>query len=107
MAVPAAGAVMVEGTPPGRATTRRAKRATGSAKPKTASVSGGTRGAEVAKPVRKQAVVVIHGIGEQRPLATLREFVETVYRRDPVFAGGPDDNRREAADGLNPVSIVP
>ena len=30
----------------------------------------------------KQAVVVIHGIGEQRPLETLRSFVETVYQRD-------------------------
>jgi hypothetical protein len=26
----------------------------------------------------KQAVVVIHGIGEQRPMSTLRNFVEAV-----------------------------
>ena len=30
----------------------------------------------------KQAVVVIHGVGEQRPMATLRRFVEAVWTRD-------------------------
>lgn len=30
----------------------------------------------------KQAVVVIHGIGEQRPMATLRGFVDAVWTRD-------------------------
>jgi hypothetical protein len=34
----------------------------------------------------KQAVVVIHGIGEQIPLQTLRSFVETVYERDEALA---------------------
>ncbi|MCZ4346569.1 hypothetical protein [Devosia neptuniae] len=50
----------------------------------------------------KTAVVFIHGIGEQRPLETLREFVETVYRRDPTvasMAAGPD--------GLLSISVVP
>jgi hypothetical protein len=36
-------------------------------------VSGGTTGAR--QPVERQAVVLIHGIGEQRPMATLRGFV--------------------------------
>jgi hypothetical protein len=40
-------------------------------------------------PQPKTAVVVIHGIGEQRPLETLRGFVETVYRRDRVLASIP------------------
>jgi hypothetical protein len=48
----------------------------------------------------KQAVVVIHGMGEQRPLETLREFVRTVYQLDPKF--GAD----ALADG-NPISMVP
>jgi hypothetical protein len=33
-------------------------------------------------PKRKQAVVVIHGIGEQRPMATVRSFVEAVWSSD-------------------------
>jgi hypothetical protein len=47
-------------------------------------------------------VVVIHGIGEQRPLATLREFVETVYRRDRVLASLP-----VGSNGMLDVSAVP
>ncbi|MEM9999589.1 MAG: hypothetical protein AAF940_01800 [Pseudomonadota bacterium] len=31
----------------------------------------------------KQAVVIIHGMGEQRPMETLRSFVEAVWRTDP------------------------
>lgn len=31
---------------------------------------------------RRQAVLVIHGMGEQVPLETMRSFVETVYQRD-------------------------
>jgi hypothetical protein len=31
-------------------------------------------------PVRRVAVVVVHGLGEQRPLATMRTFVETYAR---------------------------
>lgn len=50
----------------------------------------------------KTAVVVIHGIGEQRPLETLRGFVETVYRRDQVLASMP-----VGKSGMLDVSIVP
>lgn len=42
----------------------------------------GPRRAETDVVASKQAVVVIHGIGEQVPLETLRSFVETVYQRD-------------------------
>lgn len=36
----------------------------------------------------KVAVVVIHGMGEQRPMETLREFAETLWERDPsLFTG--------------------
>lgn len=42
----------------------------------------------------KQAIVVIHGIGEQRPMATLRSFVNGIlpYRRDklPKYHSKPD-----------------
>lgn len=40
--------------------------------------------------VPKQAVVVVHGMGEQRPLETLREFVEGVYGENPGLAGEQD-----------------
>lgn len=31
---------------------------------------------------KKQAVVIVHGIGEQRPMETVREFVKTVWAKD-------------------------
>lgn len=42
----------------------------------------------------RQAVVVIHGIGEQIPMATLRGFVDAVWTHDRslVAAGKPDPN---------------
>lgn len=33
--------------------------------------------------MKKQAIVLIHGIGEQRPMNNLRAFVDTVWRDDP------------------------
>ena len=39
-------------------------------------------GAHSAKP--RQAVVVVHGIGEQRPMDTLRAFVEAILDVDPA-----------------------
>lgn len=42
--------------------------------------------AETTEPTpstKKQAVVVIHGMGEQRPMHTIREFVINVWKRDP------------------------
>lgn len=41
----------------------------------------------------RQAVVVIHGIGEQRPMATLRGFVDAVLadsKRNPRYRSKPD-----------------
>ncbi|MEO8685919.1 MAG: hypothetical protein ABI414_13895, partial [Devosia sp.] len=50
----------------------------------------------------KTAVVVIHGIGEQTPLETLRGFVETVYRRDRALASLP-----VGENGMLDIAIVP
>jgi hypothetical protein len=36
----------------------------------------------------KQAVVFVHGIGEQRPRDTVRGFVRTMWERDPAIARG-------------------
>lgn len=64
-------------------------------------------------PTPKQAVVVVHGIGEQRPLETLREFVEAVYQRDldltfPAPPGLPSDRDvDEYGREINRISIVP
>ncbi|TKB22013.1 MAG: hypothetical protein E5W69_09425, partial [Mesorhizobium sp.] len=35
---------------------------------------------------RSQAVVVVHGMGEQRPMDTLRGFVQAVWSHDPARA---------------------
>ena len=32
--------------------------------------------------ITKQAVIVVHGMGEQQPMGTIRSFVETVFQRD-------------------------
>ena len=41
--------------------------------------------------VKRQAVLLIHGIGEEKPMDTLRRFVDTVWTRDTAvhheFAG--------------------
>jgi len=43
---------------------------------------------------RRQAVLVIHGMGEQVPLETMRSFVETVYERDGGVRTGPAESGR-------------
>jgi hypothetical protein len=44
---------------------------------------------------KKQAVVIIHGIGEQVPMDTLRGFVNTVWDSDPTVC---DPNHRNPQD---------
>ncbi len=39
---------------------------------------------------KKQAVLLIHGIGEQRPMATLWRFVELVWLKAPARPGAPE-----------------
>jgi len=57
--------------------------------------------------ITKQAVVIVHGMGEQRPMETLRSFVETVYQRDL----GLTDPKHQVDDPdlgrVNRVWIVP
>ena len=36
----------------------------------------------MSQPKKKQAVVVVHGMGEQRPLETVRSFVKNVWKDD-------------------------
>jgi hypothetical protein len=49
---------------------------------------------------KKQAVVVIHGMGDQRPMDTLRSFVETVWCHNPKI-------KAAQKEGKNRVWIVP
>ncbi len=54
--------------------------------------------AEAAQVPRRpsQAVVVIHGMGEQRPMATIRSFVDAVWTTDPTLTprhGSSGDER--------------
>jgi hypothetical protein len=45
-----------------------------------------------ARPANKRAVVLIHGMGNQSPMATLRGFVEAVWTTDDSLGG---EDRRE------------
>ena len=48
------------------------------------------------KPAKKkQAVVVIHGMGEQRPMETLRSFVDTVWTKDLSLTAAQSDSPAE------------
>lgn len=66
-------------------------------RPRAASAPGASASKPVSpkKPVRraKTAVVVIHGMGEQWPMETLRGFVEAVWTGDPEMVSG-DFNRQ-------------
>lgn len=41
------------------------------------------------KEIKKQAVLIIHGIGEQRPMSTLKDFVEAILGNDD-YTSKPD-----------------
>ena len=71
-------------------------------KTRTARARSKARQASPQAPAGKTAVVVIHGIGEQTPLETLRGFVETVYRRDRALASLPVGD-----EGLLDIAVVP
>src|SRR5882724_5076909 len=53
-------------------------------------------------PQPKTAVILVHGMGEQRPLETIRSFVEGVYQHDLDLASGNTDGRN-----MLRISIVP
>jgi hypothetical protein len=67
----------------------------GASAPGGGGASGGTTGGatgrstgaqpDTSSRARKQAVVVVHGMGEQRPMETLRDFVKSVWIEDDEF----------------------
>lgn len=50
-----------------------------------------SRGAAMGSNRDKTAVVMIHGMGEQRPMETLRGFVESAWVCDPVVGDPPNE----------------
>lgn len=59
-----------------------------------------------AAPQPKTAVVVVHGMGEQRPLETLRSFVEGVYQQDRSLASLNTDERNMLRVAIVPDSVT-
>lgn len=52
---------------------------------------------------KKQAVLLIHGIGEQRPMATLWKLVEVVWLKAPLIAGAPERRVYSEPDEISGV----
>lgn len=48
-----------------------------------AAAAGAALPGAIAPRFPKQAIVLVHGMGEQRPMDTIKSFVETVWQRDP------------------------
>src|SRR5688500_17494277 len=42
--------------------------------------------------IRKQAIVVVHGQGQQRPMGTVREFVTSLWQFNPQLTVSPPPN---------------
>lgn len=58
--------------------------------------------AATSEPITRQAIVVIHGQGEQRPMGTIRDFVEALWQDNPQL-----DTPGEAYPRPRPIWIVP
>jgi len=54
------------------------------------------KSAKAEMPKAKQAVIIVHGMGEQRPLATLRSFAEAVWGGSTV----PDEDEKRPGNRL-------
>jgi hypothetical protein len=57
---------------------------------------------ETPRPIARQAIVVIHGQGEQRPMGTIRDFVKALWQHNPQL-----DTPGEAHPRPRPIWIVP
>jgi len=61
-------------------------------KPAGVEVDDAEPGGSSRKP--SQAVVIVHGMGEQRPMETIRSFVRTVWSTDPRLTEGKYGSRK-------------
>lgn len=76
---PAAGAAVAEKAKPG-STTPRAKAGRAVARP-------------AGQPIKRQAIVVVHGQGQQRPMGTIRDFVKVLWTNNPDVVPEPPNGR--------------
>ncbi|MBE7733114.1 hypothetical protein [Devosia faecipullorum] len=53
-------------------------------------------------PIKRQAVVIVHGQGEQRPMGTIRDFVRVLWQDNPELDAPAETHARP-----RPVWIVP
>lgn len=53
-------------------------------------------------PIKRQAVVIVHGQGEQRPMGTIRDFVRVLWQDNPDLDRPGEDHVRP-----RPIWIVP
>jgi hypothetical protein len=83
---PVAHAGEERSVPPGRSGSAagRGSGVNDRAKTKSGPAGAAAPGAAAAAPVEfaKQAVIIVHGMGEQRPMDTLKSFVSTVWEQD-------------------------
>lgn len=63
----------------------------------------GTGTQEAGAAIARQAVVVVHGQGEQRPMGTIRDIVKVLWRFNPELGPLPEEEREEGRK----VWIVP
>ncbi len=59
-------------------------------------------GANRSKEIKRQAVVIVHGQGEQRPMGTIRDFVEVLWQENPEL-----DTPGETHPRPRPIWIAP
>src|SRR5690606_24546000 len=55
-----------------------------------------------AGPIKRQAIVIVHGQGEQRPMGTIRDFVSALWQDNPQL-----DTPGESYPRPRPIWIVP
>ncbi len=46
-------------------------------------------------PIKRQAVVIVHGQGEQRPMGTIRDFVKVLWQKNPELNAPGETNETE------------
>jgi len=49
-----------------------------------------------AEPIKRQAIVVVHGQGQQRPMGTIRDFVAALWASNPDVTPDPPYNKDNA-----------
>lgn len=70
--------------------------------------SGSTGQIDEHKPIKRQAIVVVHGQGEQRPMGTIRDFVKVLWQFNPEVR--PESEAPHAPEQDDPgrdIWIVP